>query len=156
MSMYRCDTPCPSNEELALRIRDGDPQAAPLLLSQNEGYLTMLATSYCEQFSQDFLVDDLKQEGALALLDAARRVADGRTDLTAMAALPDDALLERLQTIHGVGVKVASCVMLFGYPRLASAPVDVWIRRVIDEDYGGRSPFPAYGEHTGIFQQYLF
>ena len=33
----------------------------------------MLATSYCEQFSQDFLVDDLKQEGALALLDAARR-----------------------------------------------------------------------------------
>ena len=73
MSMYRCDTPCPSNEELALRIQNGDPQAAPLLLSQNEGYLTMLAASYCEQFSQDFLVDDLKQEGALALLDAARR-----------------------------------------------------------------------------------
>ena len=73
MSMYRCDDLCPSNEELALRIQDGDPQAAPLLLSQNEGYLTMLATSYCEQFSQDFLVDDLKQEGALALLDAATR-----------------------------------------------------------------------------------
>ena len=73
MSMYRCDTPCPSNEQLAQRIQDGDPQAAPLLLSQNEGYLTMLATSYCEQFSQDFLVDDLKQEGALALLDAATR-----------------------------------------------------------------------------------
>ena len=73
MSMYRCDDLCPSNEELALRIQNGDPLAAPLLLSQNEGYLTMLATSYCEQFSQDFLVDDLKQEGALALLDAARR-----------------------------------------------------------------------------------
>ena len=73
MSMYCCDDLCPSNEELALRIQDGDPQAAPLLLSQNEGYLTMLATSYCEQFSQDFLVDDLKQEGALALLDAATR-----------------------------------------------------------------------------------
>ena len=73
MSMYHSDTPCPSNEQLAQRIQDGDPQAAPLLLSQNEGYLTMLATSYCEQFSQDFLVDDLKQEGALALLDAATR-----------------------------------------------------------------------------------
>ena len=73
MSMYRCDDFCPSNEELALRIQDGDPQAAPLLLSQNEGYLTMLATSYCEQFSQDFLVDDLKHEGALALLGAATR-----------------------------------------------------------------------------------
>lgn len=73
MSMYRCDDLCPSNEELTLRIQDGDPKAAPLLISQNEGYLTMLAASYCEQFSQDFLVDDLKQEGALALLDAARR-----------------------------------------------------------------------------------
>ena len=73
MSMYHCDTPCPSNEQLAQQIQDGDPQAAPLLLSQNEGYLTMLATSYCEQFSQDFLVDDLKQEGALALPDAATR-----------------------------------------------------------------------------------
>ena len=73
MSMYFCDAPCPSNEELAQRIQDGDPEAASLLLSQNEGYLTMLAISYCEQFSQDFLVDDLKQEGALALLEAARR-----------------------------------------------------------------------------------
>lgn len=71
MSMYLCDAPCPSNEELARRIQEGDPEAASLLVSQNKGYLTMLATSYCEQFSKDFLVDDLKQEGALALLDAA-------------------------------------------------------------------------------------
>ncbi len=73
MSMYRCDDLCLSNEELALRIQDGDPEAASLLLSRNEGYLTMLATRCCEQFFQNFLVDDLKQEGALALLDAARR-----------------------------------------------------------------------------------
>ena len=73
MSMYLCDAPCPSNEELARRIQEGDPEAASLLLSQNEGYLTMLATSYCEQFSQEYLVDDLKQEGALALLDAAQQ-----------------------------------------------------------------------------------
>ena len=73
MSMYLCDAPCLSNEELARRIQEGNPEAASLLFSQNEGYLTMLAISYCEQFSQDFLVDDLKQEGALALLDAARR-----------------------------------------------------------------------------------
>ena len=73
MSMYLCDAPCLSNEELARRIQEGNPEAASLLFSQNEGYLTMLAISYCEQFSQDFLVDDLKQEGALALLEAARR-----------------------------------------------------------------------------------
>ena len=90
------------------------------------------------------------------LLDAARRAADGSADLNAMAALPDGELLEQLMRIHGVGVKVASCVMLFGYHRLSAAPVDVWVRRVIDEEYGGESPFPGYGERAGIFQQYLF
>ena len=59
-------------------------------------------------------LDVYKRQRAPYLLDAARRVADGRADLSAMAALPDDALLEQLNTIHGVGVKVASCVMLFG------------------------------------------
>ena len=72
MSMYCCDDLCPSNEELALRIQDGDPQAAPLLLSQNEGYLPMRAESYCEQFAQDFRVDARKQGGALALRDARK------------------------------------------------------------------------------------
>ena len=73
MSMYCCDDPSLNNEELALRIQAGDPEAATPLLSQNEGYLTMLARSYCEQFSLHSLVDDLKQEGVLALLEAARR-----------------------------------------------------------------------------------
>ena len=73
MSIYSYDDSCLSNEELAQHIQDGDPVAAALLLSQNEGYLTILARSCCEQFSQHSLVDDLNQEGALALLDAARR-----------------------------------------------------------------------------------
>ena len=61
------DSPC--NEELALRIQAGDKNAAERLLSQNEGYLTKLARAYtpwCE-------LEDLKQEAALALLDAAGR-----------------------------------------------------------------------------------
>ena len=61
------DSPC--NEALALRIQAGDKNAAERLLSQNEGYLTELARAYtpwCE-------LEDLKQEAALALLDAARR-----------------------------------------------------------------------------------
>ena len=55
------------NEELALRMQAGDKNAAERLVSQNEGYLTELARAYtpwCE-------MEDLKQEAALALLDAA-------------------------------------------------------------------------------------
>ncbi len=61
------DSPC--NEELALRMQAGDKNAAERLVSQNEGYLTELARAYtpwCE-------TEDLKQEAALALLDAAGR-----------------------------------------------------------------------------------
>ena len=68
-NMYTVAGDGPCNEELALRIQAGDKNAAERLLSQNEGYLTKLARAYtpwCE-------LEDLKQEAALALLDAARR-----------------------------------------------------------------------------------
>ena len=61
------DGPC--NEALALRMQAGDKNAAERLVAQNEGYLTDLARAYtpwCE-------MEDLKQEAALALLDAAGR-----------------------------------------------------------------------------------
>ena len=68
-NMYTVAGDGPCNEELALRIQAGDKNAAELLISQNEGYLTKLAQAYipwCE-------LEDLKQEAALALLDAAGR-----------------------------------------------------------------------------------
>lgn len=90
------------------------------------------------------------------LLDAARKVVSGEIDLQALASLPDDALFAALTSIHGVGTKVADCAMLFGFRRLSRAPVDVWIKRVIEEEYGGISPFEGYGEYAGVYQQYMF
>ena len=68
-NMYTVAGDSPCNEELALRIQAGDKNAAERLISQNEGYITELARAYtpwCE-------TEDLKQEAALALLDAAGR-----------------------------------------------------------------------------------
>ena len=68
-NMYTVAGDGPCNEALALRIQAGDKNAAERLVSQNEGYLTDLARAYtpwCE-------MEDLKQEAALALLDAAGR-----------------------------------------------------------------------------------
>lgn len=68
-NMYTVAGNGPCNEDLALRIQAGDKNAAERLISQNEGYLTELARAYtlwCE-------MEDLKQEAALALLDAAGR-----------------------------------------------------------------------------------
>ena len=68
-NMYTVAGDGPCNEELALQIQAGDKNAEERLISQNEGYLTELARAYtpwCE-------TEDLKQEAALALLDAAQR-----------------------------------------------------------------------------------
>lgn len=61
------------NEELATQIRNGDEYAAALLLSQNEGFLSAEAAKLCSQYSLPDITDDLKQEGAMALLEAAKR-----------------------------------------------------------------------------------
>lgn len=70
-NMYTVAGDCPSNEELALRIQGGDKSAAELLLSQNEGFLTSVAVRY-KSHSRFSILEDLKQEGAIALLDAAQ------------------------------------------------------------------------------------
>lgn len=88
--------------------------------------------------------------------DAVRLANAGQLDPAALARLDDGALLRALQSVRGVGRKVASCVGLFGYGRTAMAPVDVWISRAIREECGGADPFPLYGPWAGIIQQYIF
>ena len=67
-NMYTVAGDSPCNEELALRIQAGDKNAAEQLVAQNEGYLTDLVRAYTPRCE----MEDLKQEAALALLDAAR------------------------------------------------------------------------------------
>ncbi len=88
--------------------------------------------------------------------DAAARVYDGSLDLEALRELDDDLLLAALKSVKGVGDKVANCVMLFAYGRTSSVPIDTWIKRLIQDRYGGIDPFPRYGENAGILQQYAF
>jgi N-glycosylase/DNA lyase len=101
------------------------------------------------------------------LLATARRVASGQADLASWRRLDDEGLREALCTLPGVGRKVANCVMLFAYERLAAFPVDTWIGRIMRENYwrGRAKPTPLaleqrlasrFGPHAGYAQQYLF
>lgn len=96
---------------------------------------------------------------------------------TCRILLSDEHMLERISdfsneeckrellSLQGVGPKVADCVMLFSMGKVDVFPVDVWIKRLMEELYihketnikeiatFGRSQF---GEFAGIAQQYLF
>jgi len=97
----------------------------------------------------------------------ARLVSSGQAGLEAWSALSDAELREQLCALPGVGPKIANCVMLFGYERLRSFPIDVWIERVLRQHYFSRRKKMTalrlrefsetyFGEHGGYAQQYLF
>jgi N-glycosylase/DNA lyase len=101
------------------------------------------------------------------LLATAKNVASGQADLDSWSSLSDRKLREQLCALPGVGMKVANCVMLFAYERIAAFPIDVWIERVLREKYFARkrkvtgqmlADFAAnyFGAHGGYAQQYLF
>ena len=78
---------------MALRIQGGDKNAAELLLSQNEGFLTSAAIRY-KSHSRFSILEDLKQEGAIVLLDAAQSfdLAHGAQFLTYATSVVDAAM----------------------------------------------------------------
>ncbi len=107
------------------------------------------------------VTDDLLREYKLGyrapyLLGAIRLVAEGQLDLHSLTSLSDRKLAETLKQVNGIGDKVANCICLFAYGRTKLAPVDTWIKKVIDQKYRGKNPFPRYGNAAGIMQQYIF
>nr|WP_298051852.1 DNA glycosylase [uncultured Lachnoanaerobaculum sp.] len=87
---------------------------------------------------------------------SAKAVYRGDIDLKALSRLDDNELLAALMSLKGVGIKVANCVALFGYHRIAAFPIDVWIKRMIDEHYDGEFPLKRYDGYAGVIQQYIF
>ena len=100
------------------------------------------------------------------VLAAARRIAAGELDLARVGTLPHAAARMELMQLRGVGGKIADCVLLFAYGFNAAFPVDVWIKKALQELYFPRRRaskkrlhrFAAshFGEHGGYAQQYLF
>lgn len=102
---------------------------------------------------------------AKSLALAAQAIAEGRIDLEAISKLEDAALArEALLELHGVGDKIANCVLLFSCGHWSAFPIDVWIERILRKLYrkrlkGARLQAWAedyFGPNAGYAQQYLF
>lgn len=90
------------------------------------------------------------------LLDAASRVISGETDLDGIFRMSAADAEAELTKICGVGKKVASCTLLFGFHKLEFFPVDVWIKRVLEKYYPDGIDLSSLGGYAGVAQQYLF
>lgn len=88
--------------------------------------------------------------------DASCKVADGEIILDKIKEIDFELALTELCKIKGVGLKVASCALLFGFEKTEAFPIDVWMKRAIDTHFGGCFDHKALGKSAGIAQQYLF
>ena len=43
--------------------------------------------------------------------------------------------LKLLMSIKGIGLKVASCILLFGYHRFDVFPIDTWVKQFMSDNY---------------------
>ena len=89
------------------------------------------------------------------IIDAAKQVAQGKVCFDALRSKPTAEIRNTLLQIHGVGPKVADCVLLFGFGRVEVCPMDVWMKRVMNTMYPQGFP-EEYGTTAGIAQQFLF
>ena len=87
---------------------------------------------------------------------AAEAVSNGDIDLNSLFTADEAATVNALTGLVGVGTKVANCVSLFGLHHVNAFPVDVWIKRVLQEQYPNGYPYEKYSPYNGIFQQYMF
>ena len=94
------------------------------------------------------------------IYDAVSRVLDASLSVDEILLEPDiERAIELLCTVKGIGRKVASCALLFGFGKYNAFPVDVWMKRVALKYFGedGESlSWQNFGAYAGIAQQYLF
>ncbi len=70
----------------------------------------------------------------------------------------------KLLTVKGIGPKVASCILLFGYKRLDVFPIDTWVKQFVSNRYEVKDDFKTienlainkYGKYSGLAIQYMY
>ena len=99
------------------------------------------------------------------IFDTVNMIKNENIDLDSFENLETDNLREELLKFSGVGNKVADCIMLFSYKRGEVFPVDVWIKRVMEELFIkeetpvkkiSKEADRIFGKYAGYAQQYLF
>ena len=120
-------------------------------------------------------VEDLRKLGLgfrdVRVYETTHKILNKKVNLEKLHEEPDtQKARDTLLTLAGVGPKVADCILLFStLKRLDVFPIDVWVRRVMNELYLKKEDETKvnkreieklakekYGALEGIAQQYLF
>ena len=163
---------------------------ASFILSQNnnvpriKGIIRTISAQFGEKITLDDSVDyafptpqALAEAGVEALYDCrlgyrapylwtvSSAVAAGEFDPEALKSMPYAEAKRELMRFKGIGEKVADCICLFSLGHVQALPIDVWVKRIIEQLYLKRQASireirqfaeDYFGEYLGYAQQYLF
>jgi N-glycosylase/DNA lyase len=90
------------------------------------------------------------------IYDAAEKMSCGNINTHLISQMSTTNAIDELCRVKGIGPKVASCALLFGFEKLDAFPVDVWIKKVMAKYFDESFTPESLGRYAGIAQQYLF
>ncbi len=97
------------------------------------------------------------------IYEFVQKIINNEFDINKIDNMDSKDALDYLLTLNGVGEKVASCILLFGYHRFDVFPIDTWVKKYMKDRYNIEGiekirefTRDKYKELSGIAIQYMF
>ena len=97
------------------------------------------------------------------LVDIISDIVENRLNVNYIFEMNSEDSLRYLMSFRGIGMKVASCILLFAYQKYDVYPIDTWVKKYMDTNYGIKDEKrikefckEKYGEYSGLAIQYMF
>lgn len=90
-------------------------------------------------------------------------IISGNFDYDSIDNMDSESALKYLMSYNGIGEKVASCILLFGFHRFDVFPIDTWVKKYMKDKYNlikvsdiRNFMFNKYSDNCGLVIQYVF
>lgn len=97
------------------------------------------------------------------LVDIISDIVENRLNVNYIFEMNSEDSLRYLMSFRGIGMKVASCILLFAYGKYDVYPIDTWVKKYMDANYGIKDEKKIkefckekYGKYSGLAIQYMF
>jgi len=97
------------------------------------------------------------------LLDIIRAISTYKMNLKEIYKMNSNDALDYLMSFKGIGMKVASCILLFAYHKFDVYPIDTWVKKYMLDNFNidGEKNIrehtkKIYKEYSGLVIQYMF
>ena len=97
------------------------------------------------------------------LVEIIQNINENKLDINSIYSMNSTDSLNYLTSFKGIGMKVASCILLFAYQKFDVYPIDTWVKKFMLTNYGieGEQNIrkycqETYKEYSGLAIQYMF